>query len=129
MVLAMKVFRAPPEFEDSSVPLRCRIQKADESGSPAVQSDFASIVLSVYDLANPRRKVVSDVTLSISSVIYNALQAWSVDSTGCNFIYVTLPAHMPQGERTYRFDVKFTFTNGAVRHAAWDVPSLDLKRT
>lgn len=127
-----KVFRAPPEFEDSSVNLRARIQKADETGDAAVQSDIDSIVLSVYDLANPRRKIVPDVTLAVASVIYTTLQTpatWTIDTTGYNFLYTSLPAHMPQGDRTYRFDVRVAFANGSVVHMAWDVPALDLKRS
>lgn len=127
-----KVFRAPPHWEDSSLLLRCRIEKADESGGYAVQADFSSIVTSFYDLKNPRNKIVADRTQTISSVVFNTLQTpatWTVDGTGYNVRITLNPTDFPKGDREVRVDSKFTFAGGFVAHVCWDIPTLDLKRT
>jgi hypothetical protein len=126
-----KVFRAPPEYEDSSVVLRCRIEKFDETGNAAVQSDISAILLTIFDLANPRNKI-AERTLTVNQVVFSTLQlpaSWKVDGIGYNVKTTLLATDLPQGDRTIRADMKITFTGGAVQHASWDIPTLDLKRS
>lgn len=129
-----KVYRCRPHFEDSSLILRCRIQKADESGDAAVQATFSSIVISFYDLKNPRNKIVVDRTLTINDVVFDTLQTpdtWTLDTLGYNVKIVLNATDFPKGDREVRVDAKFTYASpsGFVAHACWDVPTIDLLRS
>lgn len=127
----MKIARTQAAFEDSSVVLMARIEDTD--GAVATTAVLSSIIITVFDLADPTNKI-AEVTLAppFAGNFFDALQTgptWRVDNEGFNFRYITLPAHLPDGDRIVRFDVKFLFTNGAAAHQAWDVPTLDLKRS
>jgi len=128
----MKVHRAAATYEDSSLILLARLEDPS-THVPALIADFSSITLSIYDKANPRNKVVPDVTLTISQVIFDTLQInptiWKLDSIGFNFKLVTLAAWLPAGDRVYRFSIKFAFPGDKAAHAGWDVPTIDLLRS
>jgi hypothetical protein len=127
----MKVHRAPPQFEDSSCVLLARVEDLD--GNVALAANVSEIVLAVYDLANPSNKVVPDVSLTPIGTYLVPLTLnttlWKVDTIGYNLKIPTQPTWLPHGDRVYRFDVRITFLGGHVTHAAWDVPTLDLKRS
>lgn len=59
----------------------------DKNGDVVVQADFSgSAVIRVYDLSSttPSTAVFSN-TVAVSSVVFNSLQSWDVDSEGYNF--------------------------------------------
>lgn len=126
----MKPFVIQSVFEDSGIVLMGRGRSP--GGGYFQQSDFTSIKLKIYDKEAPATLIVSEITLTISSVIFNSLQTndsrWTIDATGYNFRYVTLAAHLPNGGRTYRLEFKFTPADGvyAPFHAVVEVPVIGL---
>lgn len=127
----MRVVRTGAVPEDSSMVLLARVTDTDDALPPA--ASIASIVITIFDLADQDNQI-DEVNLAApyTGNWFDALQTgsvWAVDGAGFNFKYVTDPAHMPAGDRVYRFTAKFTFSNGAVAHQCWDVPTLDLKRS
>lgn len=83
------------------------------------QANFSSITYSVYD--SSAGTLVNSGTLTISSVIFNALQTgslgniWTQDSIGFNFL-ATLPAssNFPSGGKVYLLSITFTLVGGQV---------------
>lgn len=77
----------------------------DRSGNVVQQSDFSgSAVIRVYDInsATPTTAVFSN-TVAISTVIFNALQTWDVDTEGYNFLTTITSNNVSwEGGHTYR---------------------------
>ena len=107
----MKPFETQLVFEDSGIFLFARGK--GPAGTYFQQSEYDAIQLKIYDEADPET-VIATVNLTIADVIFNTLQTsdvrWTKDSTGYNFRYGTLAAHLPTGGRRYRFEFKFTPT-------------------
>jgi len=122
----VKPFVSQAAYEDTGVTLMARI--TDTDGNNLTQSDVSSIELKVIKLSDGT--TVTTVALTVSVVIFDTLQttallpAWSLDSTGANFVYKTLDAHLPDGEETYRFQVRITPASGATIQIAYDVPTV-----
>lgn len=127
----MKVVRTQPVFEDSSVVFLARIRDTDGAYPPAI--GVSSIIITAFDLADVSNKII-EVTLAppFTGNWFDALQTgdlWNVDNVGYNYKYVSEASHLPDGDRVIRFDHKYLFANGKQTHQAWDVPTLDLKRS
>lgn len=125
-----RVIDLPDQFEDSSVLLMARLLAADD-GAALQQADLSSIALSVYDECDPSTAIAT-ATLTISAVVFNTLQTdarWTLDSTGYNFAYWTATTHMPHGNRTYRFEIKYTHAGGQVGHQVWRCKTIPLLRS
>ena len=107
--------------EDSSVALMARVEGAD--GANITQATVSSIDYDVYEStsATPNTEVVVTVSLTVSSVVFDALQTdsgWDTveDPLGFNFRYVALPAHFPNGGAYYDIEIKMTMSDGSVLH-------------
>lgn len=117
-------------LEDSSAEIMCRVTDRPTApgaeGTPFVQSNFSAITYSVYDITDEGDEAVVSghdaASLTISSVVFNSLQGWSVDTTGHNFRAVIGPTAFPTGNARYRIAVKFTHTDGRVGHGVWEGP-------
>lgn len=114
----------------TSVVVACRLESQPaafaDAGTPFKQADFSTITYSVVDTADG--KIVENngtsyngLPLTISSVIFDALQAWSEDSRGANFVCTIGPGAFPQGNREYQVEVKFTLADGRAGTALFDV--------
>lgn len=77
----------------------------DRSGNVVQQSDFSgSAVIRVYNLssATPSTAIFSN-TVAISTVIFNSLQTWDVDTEGYNFLTTITSNNVAwEGGNTYR---------------------------
>lgn len=126
----MQPFITQTVFEDSSLILFGRGKSP--GGSYFQQSDFSSIKLKVFDSEDPSAPILSEITLTISAVIFNSLQTadsrWTADSTGYNFRYIVPASHLPAGGKRYRFEFKFTpqDTTYDPFYAVFEVPTLGL---
>jgi len=100
-----------------------------------VRSDFTSITLRIYDMAEPGVSINgtnnSGEGVPVSSVIFNSLQTsdprWTVDSTGYNFRYTLKADDIPDGGRRYRFE--FEMLPAGASDPFWgvfEVPTLSL---
>lgn len=126
----MQSFVTQSVFEDSAFYLLGRGKNA--AGANWAQADFSQITLKVYEQGKPAAPI-AERTLTIADVIFDALQAdarWTKDSTGYNFRLQTLPADVPQGNKTYVFELKFTPAGGApIFFGVFEVPTLDLHQS
>lgn len=111
----MQPFATQTVFEETGgIALMGRGRTVGVDGSYFAQADFDSIVLKIFDMADPGAPIngAGGVTLTISDVIFNALQTtddrWTVDGDGYNFLYETSSADLPQGGRRYRFEFCLT---------------------
>ena len=115
-------------FEDSGISLMARVVGA---GSTAIaQAEFTSITYCVYDTAAPSTAIISAGTsVTISDVVFDTLQTdgrWTRDATGYNFRYDVGSSELPDGNKTYRVEVKFTPSSGSPFHIGWEVKTKDL---
>lgn len=102
-------------WQDSDAQLLARIRSV--TGAYLQQSDLTSISLSVYDQNNANELVTGPTALTISSVVFNSLQAydgvlWTVDRTGYNFKYRIAGLTAFPLARDYRVVITFTLTDG-----------------
>jgi hypothetical protein len=101
-------------WKNADAVLLARIRSID--GTYLQQSTLTSIVLTVYD-SDDLTTVVYTVTLTVSSVVYNTLQAydgilWTIDHTGYNFKYRVAGASAFPGVQDYVVVIMFTLTDG-----------------
>lgn len=116
-------------IEDSGVRWMARI--LGQSGSAIVQADVSSIVYSVYDKSDTTAATATG-TLTVSDVIYNALQTdsrWGKDTTGYNFGWNVPASIFATGNKTYRIEVKITPASGEPIHIVRDFPVVALNRS
>lgn len=106
-------------WEDSGAVLMARLVNTDGDNITIVAVAENGIVLNVQDKAIPGVHVAaSPYTLVTSTVVFDAVQTpankpiWTFDSTGYNFRYDTLAAQLPEGNKTYIFEVWVTPTSG-----------------
>ena len=115
-------------LEDSTAYIMCRVEgratSPNSRGTPYLQANLSAIALSVYDITDETAPVVvsgfSASTLTVSAVIFDTLQAWSVDNIGANFAYALGPTAFPTGGNKYRVTVKWTHTDGSIGHTQWE---------
>lgn len=108
-------------FEDGGATLMARV--TGWNAADIVQSDISSIHYSVYD-RTAETSVVSATALTVSAVVFNTLQTdarWSVDSEGYNFRHTVPASALPNGDRLYRVEYKFTPASGEVFFLAFDI--------
>ena len=98
-------------WEDSAVYLMARVVGRD--AAVLTQSDISSITARFYAV-DTETEIISDVSLTPSSVLFNSLQTdakWTVDSTGYNFGYLA-PKTAFAGVDSIRVDIEFTPSSG-----------------
>lgn len=132
----MKIYRCPAVVEDSSLVLLAYLGTTVSPPAAAVQADFAggSIKLDVYDREDAANAVVSNLGLTVASVIFDTLKTdrgWTAnfataDATGYNFAYVLPSLYLPTGGKLFAAQVIFDFGNNLKTAAIWDVPTLGL---
>lgn len=113
-------------IEDSGHSVMDRI--TGNAGVPIVQDDITSIAYTVHDLKTGEQTVSS--TLSKTTVIFNTLKTdvrWTTDSLGYNFRYDIPASELPNGGRTYEFEIVFTPSSGQVFTIIREVCVLELK--
>lgn len=101
-------------WQDSDAVLLARVRSID--GTYIQQANFSSIVATVYD-QNNSMAVVATVTLTISSVVFDTLQAydgvlWRADRTGYNFKVRMAGVTVFPEARDYAVVILFTLTDG-----------------
>ncbi len=115
-------------FEDSGFYLMARFKSP--TGANGVQADITSISLSVFDESSTTA-IAGPTALTVSAVVFDTLQTtildprWTKDSTGYNFAYSALAAHVPNPGWT-RFEFKFTPASGQVFFIVFRVPVAEL---
>lgn len=132
---AAQVFLLPNSFEDSSGYILARV--VGMAAANITVASISSIQLKVYDVedvAGTPTEVASRSITVDSTVIFDTLQTgsgWDLteDADGFNFKVEVLPADIPAGGKTYRFEFKFTDTNSKIWHVVVDVPTLGLIRS
>lgn len=136
-----QVFPVQAVFEDSGAYLMARIRGT--SGAYISQASLGSpggINLRVYEEsvvpetdAEDDDAVVATRNLTVADCVFDSLQTsdprWTADTTGYNFLMEILPADLPKGGKTYRFELKFTNASGKVWHVVPAVPSGGLYRS
>ena len=113
-------------IEDSGHSVMNRI--TGNSAANITQADITSIAYTVHDTLTGEQTVSG--TLSKTTVIFDTLQTdarWTKDSTGYNFRYDIPASELPNGDRTYRFEIVFTPASGAVFTIIREVDVLGLK--
>lgn len=130
---AAQIFPSQKIFEDSSGHILSRVRGM--SNALITQASITSILLRVYDKENPPSTtaiddaaVVAARTLVKTDVVFDTLQTdsgWdtSEDADGFNFKVEILPADLPAGSKTYKFEFKFTDANSKVWHHVVEVPT------
>ena len=102
-------------WEDGGYTVLARILGHD--GSAITRSDVSSIAWTVAEITVPDT-VVASGTLTVSDVVYDALQTsdarWSLDTTGFNFAAAMAASTVPNGNKVYRLRFTFTPTTGEV---------------
>ena len=89
-----------------------RIRGAD--GSLVQQSSIQSVQIRVYDKSTESK--THESTPTVSNVVFDSLQnddRWN-DSEGYNFRSEVPASAFPDGDTTYRIQVKFTASDGAI---------------
>ena len=102
-----------PIWQGAPTPLIARIRSVN--GSYLTQASLTAITYAVFNASgNSPSTVVASGTLTISSVVYDALQTdarWTVDSLGYNFLAVIPGTAFPLGGTLYRVEITFTDTS------------------
>lgn len=97
--------------EDSGHSVMDRV--TGNAGALITQSDITSIAYTVHDLETGEQTVSS--TLTVSSVVFDTLQTdvrWTADKLGYNFRYDIPASELPNGDRTYSFEIVFNPASG-----------------
>ena len=132
---AAQVFQLPKIFEDSSGYILARI--VGMAATNITVASITSIQLKVYDVEDvsgtPTEIASRSITVD-STVIFDTLQTGSgwdtaADADGFNFKVEILPADIPSGGKTYRYEFKFTDTSSKIWHVVIDVPTIGLIRS
>ena len=113
-------------FEDSGHSIMARV--TGNAATNIVQADITSIAYTVHDGKTGEQTVSS--TLSKSTVVFDTLQTdarWTEDTTGYNFRYDIPASELPNGDRTYRFEIVFDPTSGEDFSVVRDVDVIGLK--
>lgn len=116
-------------WQGSDVVLMARIRNID--GAYIQQSDLSSIALTVYDRNDDMAVVVGPLALTISSVVFNALQPWdgvlwTADRTGYNFKCRVAGAAAFPDATDYRVDAIFTLTDGTKFPVQFNLTALEV---
>jgi len=112
-------------FEDSGHSIMARVIGNDAAS--IVQSDITSIAYKVRDLACGEQTVSAAMT--VATVVFDTLQTdarWTVDLIGYNFRYDVPASELPNGSRTYRFEIVFTPSSGQVFTIVRDIHVINL---
>ena len=122
------VLQGPAVFEDSGTVHMARL--VDSNRQLVTQAAVATINLSVWDDAAPSTPI-AQITLDKTEVIFDTLRtpansAWSKDDVGCNFLYKTLPEHIPNGDQNYTFEYRIVPVDGQPMHMQFKFPTLEL---
>lgn len=113
-------------FENNGASLMRCITGPD--GANITQSSISSITYKVFDLDDTSEPTTTG-SLTVSTVVFNTLQIdarWAKDATGYNFRWDVPASVLEDGNKVYRFEIKFTPTVGEVFHALFDVSTVDL---
>lgn len=87
-------------------PATYKARLTDDDGDLITQADISAVSWKSFDRQTGTE--VATGNLTVANVIFDALQAWEVDSTGFNFRH-TIPAEaFPSNDKTYRLEYKFT---------------------
>jgi hypothetical protein len=112
-------------YEDSGFSLMARIY--GQAATAITQATISSIALKVFDISSSTQ--IATATPVVATCVFDTLQTdayWTKDSTGYNFRYSTLAAHVPAGCGRALFEFTFTPSSGAVFPVVFEVPVLDL---
>lgn len=133
---AAQIFVAPKSFEDSSGYILARIEGMN--AQPITKASLAasdSILLRVYDKERPPETaavddaaVIAARSIDKSTNVFDTLQTdsgWDLDADpdGFNLKVEILPADLPSGGKTYKFEFKFTDANAKVWPFVTEVPT------
>lgn len=99
------------------------------TGAYIQRSDLTSVVITVYDVTDAYKVSYGPTTLTITSVVFNAIQPadgiiWTVDDVGYNFLCRVPGATAFPHAHDYRIDVIFTLTDGTHFPVQWDSSAL-----
>lgn len=115
-----------PAKQSSGLYLMSRVVGND--GALVTQASFGTITYTVYDLSTtPKTTVEGPTSLTINSVVFNALQTttldprWTVDTTGYNFAFTVPAADLSKGGVVYWVTVNFAPSSGQPFADAWEV--------
>ncbi len=134
---AAQIFQLPNVFEDSGAYLLAKIRgTTGEYISKASLASPGSIQLKVFDSESsdsPPTEVASR-DIVVNDTVFDTLQTdsgWDLvaDPDGFNFKVEVLPADVPAGGKTYRFEFKFTNASGKIWHIVANVPTIGLFRS
>ena len=127
-----KIYKSEPAYERAAVTFLAQL--TEEDATLIVQADvYGTITYTCYDENDPDTVIVT-AALVVSDVIIDSPVAWSKDSTGYNFKYISPGSHRPEGGRTYGHEFILTLDNGsgsAGNIIAWkyQVPTIALSST
>ena len=115
-------------FEDSGVSLMARI--LGTASTAIAQADISTITYGVKATHGGSTATIAfGTSLSTTEVVFDTLQTdarWTRDTTGYNFRVDVPSSALPDGNKKYRAEVKFTPASGQPFHAAWDIETVDL---
>lgn len=112
-------------FEDSGFKIRARL--AQDENDYVEQADIDTIDVTITDLSDDSTTLAG--TLAKTDVIFDTLQSWGVDDTGYNFKHTVPASAVPNADRRYRCEYKFTPTDGEPFHLSHERKTGDLKRS
>lgn len=117
--------------EDGTFSILARITSLDGTGEELApgegallkQADVSAITCKVYDLGASRAAeagtaITPDPTVTVSNVIFDTVRTvgWSEDPYGYNFRHDLAVDYVPNSDRWYLFEYKFTLLAGGT---AW----------
>ena len=97
--------------ENSSATILTRVLGAD--GNPVTRADVSAVTVKVWD--RDGAALINTHTPDVADAIYDTLQLdprWTFDSTGYNLAIDIPGADLPDGDTTYRIEIKLTPTSG-----------------
>lgn len=103
-------------WEDTPATFLARVEGV--AGDPITQAGLSGITYAVTDMAGDGSTQVTTGTVTVATAISDSLvtgdSRWTRDETGYNFVATLPAAAFPNGNRTYRVELKFTETSGNV---------------
>lgn len=103
-------------YEGGSVVVMARC--VDSTDANITQAAINSITYTVTNIATGQATPGhSGQPLTVSAVVFDSLQSgsgWSADKNGYNFRHVIGATALPDGDATYQYEAKLSFTTGDV---------------
>lgn len=97
------------------------------SGNDIQQSDVSAITVKVFD-EDTQTQVGTTMTPDATDVVYNTLQTddrWVEDDEGYNVAIPVAASYFPEGDTTYRVEVRYQTVTSDQFYDIWQLQAVD----